>query len=62
MNLLVIIFALITILSAVAAFNSIKEKNILALVLGLASAGIIGWFTIMTVIFQGYPPNTLIKE
>lgn len=55
MNLLVIIFALITILSAVAAFNSIKEKNILALVMGLATAGIIGWFTIMTVIFQGYP-------
>jgi len=57
MNLLVIIFALITILSAVAAFNSIKEKNILALVMGLATAGIIGWFTIMTVIFQGYPPT-----
>ena len=57
MNLLVIIFALITILSAVAAFNSIKEKNILALVMGLATAGIIGLLTIMTGIFQGYPPT-----
>lgn len=55
MNLLVIIFGLIAILSAVAAFRSIKEKNILALIIGLATACVLGWFTIMTVIEQGYP-------
>ncbi len=56
MNLLMVIFALIAILSVVSVFNSIKNKNLLALVFGVASAAIFGWFVVMTVLHQGYPP------
>ncbi|MBM7607113.1 DUF2759 domain-containing protein [Ureibacillus composti] len=57
MNLLMVIFALIAILSVVSVFRSIKEKNILSLIFGVAAAAIFGWFVIMTVLNQGYPPK-----
>ena len=57
MNLLMVIFGLIAILSVVGIFQSIKEKNILSLVFNLASAAIFGWFVIMTVLNSGYPPK-----
>lgn len=56
MNLLMVFFGLIAILSLVAAFRAIKSKNILALIFGLASGLVLGWFVIMTVVHQGYPP------
>lgn len=57
MNLLMLFFGLIAILSLVAAFRAIKDKNVLAIVFGLATAGILGWFVIMTLVNQGYPPS-----
>lgn len=57
MNLLMVIFALIAILSLVSAFKSIRNKNVLALLFGIASFAIFGWFTVMTVLNQGYPPT-----
>lgn len=57
MNLLMIIFGLIAILSLVSVFRSIREKNILALIFGVAAAAIFGWFVIMTVLHSGYPPK-----
>lgn len=57
MNLLMVIFALIAILSLVSAFKSIRNKNVLALIFGIASFAIFGWFTVMTVLNQGYPPT-----
>nr|WP_106779869.1 DUF2759 domain-containing protein [Lysinibacillus timonensis] len=56
MNLLMPIFALIAILSLVSAFKSLRNKNILALIFGVASFAIFGWFVVMTVLHQGYPP------
>ncbi|MBB5148813.1 MULTISPECIES: DUF2759 domain-containing protein [Ureibacillus] len=56
MNLLMVIFGLIAILSLVAAFRAIKDKNVLAIIFGLASGVVFGWFVIMTVLYQGYPP------
>lgn len=53
--ILMIIFGLIAILSVVSVFRSIKEKNILALIFGIAAAAIFGWFVIMTVMYGGYP-------
>ena len=53
--LLMVIFGLIAIVSLVGAFQAIKEKNILAVAFNLASAGVFGWFVIMTVINSGYP-------
>ncbi|RUL56966.1 MULTISPECIES: DUF2759 domain-containing protein [Lysinibacillus] len=57
MNLLMVIFALIAIFAVVNIFQAIKEKNILALVFSLATAAVLGWFVIMTILHQGYPPK-----
>ncbi|SOC27338.1 uncharacterized protein DUF2759 [Ureibacillus xyleni] len=57
MNLLMVIFALVAIFAVVNIFQAIKEKNVLAIVFSLATAAIFGWFVIMTVLNQGYPPK-----
>ncbi|MCH7321733.1 MULTISPECIES: DUF2759 domain-containing protein [Solibacillus] len=56
MNLLMVIFGLIAIFGVVGIFQSIKEKNILAVLFNAAAAGVFGWFVIMTILNQGYPP------
>ncbi|MED3660734.1 DUF2759 domain-containing protein [Ureibacillus sp. FSL K6-8385] len=56
MNLLMVFFGLIAILSLVAAFRAIKEKNVLAIIFGLAAGIVFGWFVFMTIYHQGYPP------
>jgi hypothetical protein len=52
---LIIIFALVTVLSAFGIIGSLKNKNFL----GLAFAGgtflVIGWFTVMTILNHGFP-------
>ncbi|AWE08012.1 DUF2759 domain-containing protein [Lysinibacillus sp. 2017] len=57
MNLLMVIFGLVAIFGVVGIFQSIKEKNILGVVFNLVAAGVFGWFVIMTVLNQGYPPT-----
>lgn len=57
MNLLVVIFGLVAILAVIGTFQAIKEKNLLSVIFNLASAGVFGWFVIMTVIHSGYPPT-----
>ncbi|HJH12007.1 MAG TPA: DUF2759 domain-containing protein [Metalysinibacillus jejuensis] len=57
MNLLMVIFGLVAILSVVGTFQAIKEKNVLSIIFNLASAAVFGWFTVMTIIEQGYPPT-----
>lgn len=57
MNLLMVIFALVAIFAVVNIFQAIKEKNILAILFSLATAAIFGWFVVMTVLNQGYPPK-----
>ncbi len=57
MNLLMVIFGLVAIFGVIGIFQSIKEKNILGVVFNLAAAGVFGWFVIMTVLNQGYPPT-----
>ncbi|RHW38502.1 DUF2759 domain-containing protein [Lysinibacillus yapensis] len=57
MNLLMIIFALVAIFAVVNFFQAIKQKNILAIIFSVATAAIFGWFVIMTVLNQGYPPK-----
>lgn len=53
--ILMLFFALIAILSLVSAIRSIKEKNILSLIIGLASFAVFGWFVFMTIFNSGYP-------
>ncbi|MBD8026073.1 DUF2759 domain-containing protein [Ureibacillus sp. Re31] len=57
MNLLMVIFALVAIFAVVNLFQAIKEKNILAFIFSIATAAIFGWFVVMTVLNQGYPPK-----
>ncbi len=52
-----VIFGLVAIFAVVGTFQAIKEKNLLSIVFNLASAGVFGWFVIMTIIHSGYPPT-----
>ncbi|MCI2254544.1 DUF2759 domain-containing protein [Domibacillus sp. 8LH] len=55
MNGLTIIFALIALLAVFSTISAVKNKNLLGIVFSLGTAGVIGWFTIMTVLHHGYP-------
>ncbi|MCP3764227.1 DUF2759 domain-containing protein [Domibacillus sp. A3M-37] len=55
MNGLTIIFALIAILAVFSTISALKNKNPLGIFFGLGTAGVIGWFTIMTILNHGYP-------
>ncbi|WP_046173828.1 DUF2759 domain-containing protein [Domibacillus indicus] len=55
MNGLTIIFALIAILAVFSTISALKNKNLLGIFFGLGTAGVIGWFTIMTILHHGYP-------
>ncbi|MBM4762285.1 DUF2759 domain-containing protein [Bacillus sp. B15-48] len=52
---LVIIFALVTLLSLYGTFSALKNKNILGIIFGGGTLLVFGWFTIMTIIYSGYP-------
>lgn len=53
--LLMIIFALISLFGAYGTFTSLKNKNVLGIAFGLGSFLVFGWFTIMTVLNNGFP-------
>ncbi|PPA71406.1 DUF2759 domain-containing protein [Jeotgalibacillus proteolyticus] len=55
MNGLTIILALVTILAIIGTISSLKGKNLMGILFGLATLGVFGWFTIMTIIKDGYP-------
>jgi hypothetical protein len=52
-----VITGLIAVLGAVGTFQSFKEKNVLGIIFNFAALAIFGWFTVMTIIYQGYPPK-----
>lgn len=52
---LAIIFALVTLLAGYATFAALKNKNILGIVFGGGTFLVIGWFTVMTILYQGFP-------
>jgi len=56
MNLLMVIFGLVAILGAIGTFQAIKEKNLLSIVFNFGTFAIFGWFVVMTILDQGYPP------
>lgn len=53
--LFMIILGLVTILAVFALFTSFKNKNYLGVIFAGGSAAVFGWFTIMTIIKQGFP-------
>lgn len=56
LNLLIVIFGLVAIFAIAGTFQGIKEKNLLSIIFNVAAVLIFGWFSVMTVIHQGYPP------
>jgi hypothetical protein len=52
---LVIIFSLVTVLSAFGILRCLKEKNLLGLMFAGGTFLVIGWFTVMTILNQGFP-------
>ncbi|MBS2969680.1 DUF2759 domain-containing protein [Metabacillus sp. KIGAM252] len=54
---LVIIFSLISLLAVFGVYRAFKEKNMLGIMFCVATVGVFGWFTIMTVISHGYPTH-----
>jgi uncharacterized membrane protein len=54
---LVIILALVVVLSLIGTLKSIKKKNFMGAGFGFASVVTFGWFVVMTVLNNGYPPT-----
>ena len=57
MNLLMVIFGLVAIFAAVGTYQAFKEKNLLGLVFNFGTCAVFGFFTVMTILNQGYPPS-----
>lgn len=57
MNLLIVIFGLVTVLAIIGTYQAIKEKNLLSVLFNFGTFAVFGFFTVMTVINQGYPPS-----
>lgn len=57
MSLLMVIFGLVAIFGAIGTIQAIKEKNLLGVLFNIGTFAIFGWFTVMTVWQQGYPPT-----
>ena len=57
MNLLMVIFGLVAIFAAVGTYQAFKEKNLLSLVFNFGTFAVFGFFTVMTILNQGYPPS-----
>lgn len=52
---LMIIFGLVAIMALLAIVKTFKSKNFLGLFFAAGSAAVFGWFTVMTIIYHGYP-------
>lgn len=52
---LVIIFSAIAILAIFSLVGTIRSKNYLGVVFSAATILVFGWFTIMTLLNNGYP-------
>ncbi|MDQ0218318.1 DUF2759 domain-containing protein [Peribacillus cavernae] len=52
---LMIIFGLVTILALFAVISSFRNKNFLGLFFAAGSTAVFGWFTVMTIIHNGFP-------
>jgi hypothetical protein len=57
MNLLMVIFGLVAILAAIGTYQAFKEKNLLSILFNFGTFAIFGFFTVMTILHQGYPPS-----
>ncbi len=52
---LMVIFGLVSILGLFAVFQTLKTKNYLGFIFAAGSAAVFGWFTVMTILNNGFP-------
>ncbi|WP_379966271.1 DUF2759 domain-containing protein [Ectobacillus sp. sgz5001026] len=52
----VFIFSLVAFLAAYGVYKTGKEKNKLGIIFSFLTLVVFGWFTIMTIWGNGYPP------
>ncbi|KUP05970.1 membrane protein [Bacillus coahuilensis m2-6] len=52
---LIIITALATLLALFGSISALKNKNVLGIVFGVGTLAVFGWFTVLTIIHQGFP-------
>jgi uncharacterized membrane protein len=52
----VIIFIVVAILSLAGLLKSLKSKNLLGIVFAGGAVAVFSWFSIMTILHNGYPP------
>lgn len=57
LNLLMVIFGLVSILGLIGTVQALKEKAILGIIFNFAAFAVFGWFVVMTVLNQGFPPS-----
>lgn len=57
MNLLMVIFGLVTVLAVIGTFQAFKEKNVLGVLFNFGTFAVFGFFTVMTILNQGFPPS-----
>ncbi|MEK3953938.1 MAG: DUF2759 domain-containing protein [Psychrobacillus psychrotolerans] len=57
MNLLMVIFGLVTLLAVVGTYQAFKEKNVLGVLFNFGTLAVFGFFTVMTIVQQGFPPS-----
>ncbi|MBD7943883.1 MULTISPECIES: DUF2759 domain-containing protein [Psychrobacillus] len=57
MNLLMVIFGLVAVLGIIGTFQALKEKNLLSVLFNFGTFAVFGFFTVMTIINQGFPPS-----
>ncbi|WP_277587226.1 DUF2759 domain-containing protein [Psychrobacillus antarcticus] len=57
MNLLMVIFGLVTLLAVIGTYQAFKEKNLLGIVFNFGTFAVFGFFTVMTIVNQGFPPS-----
>lgn len=55
-NGLMVIFALVVILAVYGVLRSLRSKNILGFLFAAGTAVVFGWFTVMTILKNGFPP------
>lgn len=52
---LMVIFALVVIFAAFGVVRSLRDKNVLGLLFALGTVVVFGWFTVMTLLNNGFP-------
>jgi len=52
-----VIFGLVTLLAVVGTYQAFKEKNVLGVLFNFGTFAVFGFFTVMTIVNQGFPPS-----